>query len=176
MSEQVKRDFNYLRHSNYDNKYHLDIKPFDQVKALSSEYNSDISILLIDDTTGTATTIKTLKKYLENCFTDITTGVIECRWNTKMFNDEYSSFGMNDVDIITPLEYRHFRIFAEEIDYIRNSLIIKEKYSTNEFYSEEYIYDRVDFNEYIEESEILPCNKERLVKVIVNYRTMLLID
>ncbi len=167
--------FDYMRHSNYDNEQYLDIKPQEQVGLLSKKYDSDTSILLIDDTTGTATTIKTLKEFLKMNFTDITTCVIECRWNTKINNAEYSAFGMNDVDIISPLEYRHFKDFADEIDYIRDHKKIKIKYITTGFYKEKYIYNEINFRKYIESSEISKPNKKRLLKIIENYELITMI-
>lgn len=167
--DQAKWDFNYVRHSNYDNTHYLDLPLDEQINILSKQYTSDIPLLLIDDTTGTATTIKAIKKHLKKSFSDITTAVIECRWDTKIYNEEYPAFGMNDVDIISPLEYRHYRNFAEEIHYIKTKSDLSDKYKNNGFYKEQYIHKKMNFRRYIESSDIKPENKKKLEMIIENY-------
>lgn len=171
-SENIHRTFDYMRHSNYDNQHYIDINLSTQANLLNDKYDCNTSVLLIDDTAGTATTINSLRNKLKDYFTDIRTIVVECRWDSKLNNIDYPAFGLNDLDILTPLEYRHFKIFAAEIEYIKTDGNIRENYLSNGFYKESYIYDKIDFMKYLNESDINRINKNNLLKVVKNYKTM----
>lgn len=164
------KTFDYLRLSNYDNSHYLDTSVDNQVADLSSRYDTEDRLLLIDDNTGTATTIKGLKKELEVCFKNIITCVVECRWDTKLYNMNYSAFSMNDVDIITPLEYRHYKRFEEEINHMMTKPFIHEIYNGGNFYESDYIYNHIDFEKYLDTSEIKVKNKQRLLDITSKYK------
>ncbi|WP_430882460.1 hypothetical protein [Fusibacter sp. JL216-2] len=165
--------FDYLKFSTYDTGELIDISLRKQVELLGEKYSCDENILLIDDNTGTATTIKKLRTELECIFNNITTGVLECRWDTKIIESDYPAFNMNDIDIITPLCYRHFRRFENEIEYMKNVSIINAEFSFGEFYNLEFIFDQFDFESFLESSEITESNKSRLMTVISKYRSQI---
>lgn len=170
----IKRNiiFEYLRFSQYDNSIFFDLTLEEQVKDLRKKYNKEYKILLIDDNVGTGVTIKKIKSALEVCFKNIETCVVECRWETKIYNKEYPAFNINDIDIITPLEYRHFRRFDEEINYIKANTEIHNNYFQNKFYELNYIYNHMELEEYINTSEIFNENKQRILKIISKYKEM----
>jgi len=166
--------FEYLRFSTYDSEYYFDIPLNEQVRLLGEKYHSDENILLIDDNTGTATTIKKLESEIGNVFTNITTCVIECRWDTKIKPTDYPNypaFNLNDIDIITPLCYRHYRRFFNEIEHMRKADYLLSEYENCEFYSLEFIFDDFEFEKYLDTSEILESNKSRLMIIIDNYKS-----
>lgn len=165
--------FDYLKFSTYDAGELIDIPLHKQVEQLGEKYSSDANILLIDDNTGTATTMKKIRSELEYKFNNITTGVLECRWDTKIIKSDYPAFNLNDIDIITPLCYRHFRRFANEIEYMKNECTVNVEFASGEFYNLEFVFDQFDFENFIETSEITGSNKNRLMTVVSNYRSQL---
>ncbi|MBI9014680.1 MAG: hypothetical protein JEZ08_20755 [Clostridiales bacterium] len=169
---EFPKSFDYLRLSIYDNSHHIDTSVENQVIEMKRKYENSDELLLIDDNIGTGTTIRGLKEELEVCFENITTGVIECRWETKVHNSSYPAFHVNDVDIISPLEYRHYRRFDEEIEHMKTKTEIHKNYIANQFYKQNYIYDHIDFENYINNSEIIKTNKQRLLDITERYKQL----
>lgn len=169
-NSKYPRSYFYLRTSNYDNTHHLDLSVRDQVRILRNQLKNNAKIVLIDDNVGTGKTLRDLKKGLEAYFSDIMTCVIECRWEAKILNEEYPAFDLNEVDIITPLEYRYYKRFDEEIDYLNNNKDINKKYYENSFYSLDFVYNNHDFDEFISNSEINETNLKRLSNIVSKYK------
>ena len=137
--------YEYVRFSQYDSTHYCQFSLHEQIKVLKNQYPSDIKIILIDDNTGTATTIKAIKQELSEKFTNITTCVLECRWDTKIYNVNYPAFQLNDVDLITPLCYRHYKVFDEQIAYIKNDKKLHSCYKGGNFYKLNMIYNEIDY-------------------------------
>jgi hypothetical protein len=86
-----------------------------------------------------------------------------------MYHPDYPAFDMNQIDLITPLEYRHYGIIDEEIAYIRLSDKLSEKYKNN-FCNLEFVYNQCDFIDYLNNSEIKKDEKNRLLDIISKYK------
>lgn len=56
--------YEYVRFSRYDNTHYCESSLLDQVRLLSTQYPERTKILLIDDNTGTAITLKSIKQEL----------------------------------------------------------------------------------------------------------------
>lgn len=158
----------YVRYSNYDSLHYIDVGIDEQIMEIL-RYNGNIPLILIDDNVGTGTTLENLVDPLRRVFDTVYTGVIECRWDTKMYHIDYPAFDMNKIDLITPLEYRHYGIIDEEIAYIRMSNKLSEKYK-DVFYNLEFVYDECDFVDYLNNSEIKRDKKIRLLDIVSKYK------
>ena len=172
-SQEFPSVYEYMRVAYYDDSYFLDISLQEQVEYLSNKYGKSDAIVVIDDNTSTARTIRTLKTALEVYFDDVRTCVLECRWETKINNLSYPAFDMNDVCHIAPLEYRHYMRFAEELTYLCESNELNNHYYSESFYNLDYVYNKYDFEDIIQKSEINELNKERFLKVIDNHKLLM---
>lgn len=168
--EDLNQNMNieYVRYSNYDSSHYIDICIDEQIMEIF-RYNENIPLILIDDNVGTGMTIENLVIPLRRVFDTVYTGVIECRWDTKMYRIDYPAFDMNKIDLITPLQYRHYRIFDEEITDIRMSNKLSEKYKEN-FYNLKFVYDECDFVYYLNNSEIKRDKKIKLLDIVYKYK------
>jgi len=164
-------EYDYIRFSNYDTQQFMSKSPEEYSEDIKKKYGKNKKVMILDDNAGTGKTILSLKKLLENHFENITTGVIECRWDTKIKPSNYPAFNINAIDIITPLEYRHYAIFDEKIANIRSKDSLHPDYE-EAFYKSEFIYKKIDFEEYLNESEALPCNRARLKAIVKAYKQL----
>ena len=166
-----KISYEYVRYSRYDTSHFCQESLSEQVYHLSTKYPVASKIILIDDNTGTAITIKTIKNELLRYFTNITTGVLEYYWEAKIYNaDTYPAFQLDDIDLITPLCYRHFKILDEQINYIKNLKEIHTRYSQDSFNKLSMIYNEMDYSQYISKSSIDELRKLRILNIYERFR------
>lgn len=168
--------FSYVRTSNYDDSHYLDLSIEDQVERIKLKYDERCKITLVDDNVGTGQTIRALKKVLSRKFKDVLTCVLECRWETKVNSSDYPAFDMNEIDILTPLEYRHYKRFDDEIDNIINQETLNIRYHENKFYALNFVYDNYDFDDFISNSELNNDNLHRLKRITDKYKTLTTAD
>ncbi|WBW96328.1 phosphoribosyltransferase [Oceanirhabdus sp. W0125-5] len=166
-------NFEYVRLSNYDNSHYCEFSLSQQMKVLKNQYNENANVILLDDNTGTGSTIKGIKQELSKVFINITTGVLECRWDTKLYTSKfpnYPAFHLNDVDLITPLCYRHYKFFHDQIKYIKNSEKLHSWYNNGQFYKLKMIYHEMDYYTYINENCFDDTIKNRLLDIYENFK------
>ncbi len=166
-------NYEYVRLSNYDNLHYCQSSLSEQIQVLRMQYDKNINVILLDDNTGTGRTIKNIKQELSKEFTNITTGVLECRWDTKLFKlkyPNYTAFELNDVDLITPLCYRQYKIFDEQIEYIKNDKKLHYWYKNGQFYRLNMIYKEIDYYTYINENCADDTIKERMLNIYENFK------
>ncbi len=142
--------YEYVRFSKYDNDHYCELSLIDQVHLLSTQYPECTNIILIDDNTGTATTIKSVKQELLKYFKNISTCALEYYWEGKIFKSDYPAFQLNEIDLITPLCYRYFRILEEHLEFLKNETEINFRYDLVEFSKINMIYDKIDYSSYID--------------------------
>lgn len=167
------QSFSYLRSSSYDNTHHLDLSIEDQVGLLSNEYSKTAKVILIDDNVGTGTTMKTLKSVLGHAFDEVTTCVLECRWEPFFATAEYPSFDLNEIDLITPLEYRYYKRFDEEINHLKLSKDLNLKYYRDRFYKLNFVYNNHDFDDFLLRSNVIEDRFNRLQATIEKYKILM---
>jgi hypothetical protein len=141
--------YEYVRFSKYDKDHYCELSLLDQVHLLSAQYPECINIILIDDNTGTATTIKSVKQELLKYFKNISTCALEYYWEGKIFKSDYPAFQLNEIDLITPLCYRYFKILEEHLEFLKNETDINFRYDLVEFSKINMIYDKIDYFSYI---------------------------
>lgn len=168
--EDLSIEYDYIRYSNYDTHQFMSKGPEQYAKDIAKKFNPNTKIMIIDDNAGTGSTINKLKGILSTYFKNIHTCVVECRWDTKINDPTYPAFSINSIDIITPLEYRHYGYFDEKMLYIKLSDEIHDDYKKGMFYKLEFIYDLIDFDEFITKSEITKQNKKQLTSIISDYK------
>lgn len=142
-------EYEYVRFSKYDNTHYCELSLFDQVYLLSTQYPESTNILLIDDNTGTAITLKSIKQELLNYFKNISTCALEYYWEGKIFKTDYTAFQLDDIDLITPLCYRYFKILEEHLEFLKNGKEINFPYDLVKFSKINMIYDKIDYSLYI---------------------------
>lgn len=157
--------YEYVRFSKYDNNHYCELSLIDQVHLLSAQYPESTNILLIDDNTGTATTIKSIKQELLKYFKNISTCALEYYWEGKIFNADYPAFQLDEIDLITPLCYRYFKILEEHLKFLKNKEDINFRYDLVEFSKINMIYDKIDYSLYINNNCIEASTKTRIFSV-----------
>ena len=157
--------FEYVRFSKYDNAYYCELSLTDQVLLLSTQYPVSTNVLLIDDSTGTATTLKSIKQELLKNFNNISTCALEYYWEGKIFKADYPAFQLDEIDLITPLCYRHFTILLEQLEYLKNKENTNFRYDLNQFNDINMIYDKIDYYSYINSSGTENSTKTRILNI-----------
>lgn len=174
----VKRDvrkvnYEYVRFSRYDKSHYCEMPLFEQTCQLSTKYLNAENVILIDDNTGTALTIKTIKQELSKYFANITTCALEYYWEAKIYKaDTYSAFKLDDIDLITPLCYRHFTILDEQIEYIKHADKIHSRYKEGAFNKLNMIYQEIDYTQYILQSNIEESYKTRILDIYERFKAL----
>lgn len=141
--------YEYVRFSKYDNTHYCELSLPDQVRLLSAQYPESTKILLLDDNTGTATTLKSIRQELLKYFKNISTCALEYYWEGKIFRADYPAFQLDEIDLITPLCYRYFKILEEHLEFIKNEEDINFRYDLVKFSKINMIYDKIDYCLYI---------------------------
>lgn len=154
------KGYEYVRFSKYDKDHYCELTLPEQVYLLSTKYPECTSIMLIDDNTGTATTLKSIKQELLKYFNNITTCALEYYWEGKIFRSDYQAFELDDIDLITPLCYRYFKILEEHLEFLKNEKDRNFRYDLVQFSKVNMIYQKIDFCSYINDN----C-KETLAKI-----------
>lgn len=157
--------YEYVRFSKYDNNHYCELPLIDQVHLLSAQYPESTNILLIDDNTGTATTIKSIKQELLKYFKNISTCALEYYWEGKIFNADYPAFQLDEIDLITPLCYRYFKILEEHLKFLKNKEDNNFRYDLVEFSKINMIYDKIDYSLYINNNCIETSTKTRIFSI-----------
>lgn len=157
--------YEYVRFSKYDNNHYCELPLIDQVHLLSAQYPESTNILLIDDNTGTATTIKSIKQELLKYFKNISTCALEYYWEGKIFNADYPAFQLDEIDLITPLCYRYFKILEEHLKFLKNKKDNNFRYDLVEFSKINMIYDKIDYSLYINNNCIETSTKTRIFSI-----------
>lgn len=157
--------YEYVRFSKYDNNHYCELPLIDQVHLLSAQYPESTNILLIDDNTGTATTIKSIKQELLKYFKNISTCALEYYWEGKIFNADYPAFQLDEIDLITPLCYRYFKILEEHLKFLKNKKDNNFRYDLVEFSKINMIYDKIDYSSYINNNCIETSTKTRIFSI-----------
>ena len=151
--------YEYIRYSKYDNTHYCELSLLDQVRLVSTKYPESTNILLLDDSTGTATTLRFIKQELLKYFKNISTCALEYYWEGKIFKTDYPAFQLDEIDLITPLCYRYFKILLEHLEFLKNGKDNNFSYDLVEFSKINMIYDKIDYASYINNN----C-KELLIK------------
>jgi hypothetical protein len=154
------KGYEYVRFSKYDKDHYCELTLLEQAYLLSTKYPECTSIMLIDDNTGTATTLKSIKQELLKYFNNITTCALEYYWEGKIFRSDYQAFELDDIDLITPLCYRYFKILEEHLEFLKNEKDSNFRYDLVQFSKVNMIYQKIDFCSYINDN----C-KETLAKI-----------
>ena len=157
--------YEYVRFSKYDNNHYCELSLIDQVHLLSAHYPESTNILLIDDNTGTATTLKSIKQELLKHFKNISTCALEYYWEGKIFNADYPAFQLDEIDLITPLCYRYFKILEEHLKFLKNEKDINFRYDLVKFSKINMIYDKIDYCLYINNNCIETSTKTRIFSI-----------
>jgi hypothetical protein len=157
--------YEYVRFSKYDKDHYCELSLLDQVHLLSTQYPECTNIILIDDNTGTATTIKSIKQELLKYFKNISTCALEYYWEGKIFKSDYPAFHLNEIDLITPLCYRYFRILEDHLEFLKNETDINFRYDLVEFSKINMIYDKIDYCSYINANCTEKSTKTRIFNI-----------
>jgi hypothetical protein len=157
--------YEYVRFSKYDNAHYCELSLLDQVHLLSNQYPESTNVLLIDDSTGTATTLKSIKQELLKTFNNISTCALEYYWEGKIFRDDYSAFQLDEIDLITPLCYRHFTILLEQLEFLKNKEDTNFRYDLPQFNEIKMISDKIDYYSYINSSGTENSIKTRTLNI-----------
>nr|WP_314463049.1 hypothetical protein [uncultured Clostridium sp.] len=157
--------YEYVRFSKYDNTHYCELSLPDQVHLLSTQYPERTNILLIDDNTGTATTLKSIKQELLKYFKNISTSALEYYWEGKIFRTDYSAFQLDEIDLITPLCYRYFKILEEHLEFLKNEKDINFRYDLVKFSKINMIYDKIDYYLYINNDCTETSTKTRILNI-----------
>lgn len=167
--------YEYVRFSKYDNTHYCELSLLDQVHLLSHHYPESTNILLIDDSTGTAITLKSIKIELLKYFKKISTCALEYYWEGKIFKADYPAFQLDDIDLITPLCYRYFKILEEHIGYLKNVQDYNFRYDLVEFSKINMIYDKMDYCSYINSNCKEPSANIRTLNIYEKIKEIMLI-
>lgn len=167
--------YEYVRFSKYDNTHYCELSLLDQVHLLSHHYPESTNILLIDDSTGTAITLKSIKIELLKYFKKISTCALEYYWEGKIFKADYQAFQLDDIDLITPLCYRYFKILEEHIEYLKNVQDYNFRYDLVEFSKINMIYDKMDYCSYINSNCKEPSANIRTLNIYEKIKEIMLI-
>lgn len=167
--------YEYVRFSKYDNTHYCELSLLDQVHLLSHHYPESTNILLIDDSTGTATTLKSIKIELLKYFNKISTCALEYYWEGKIFKADYQAFQLDDIDLITPLCYRYFKILEEHIEFLKNVQDYNFRYDLVEFSKINMIYDKMDYCSYINNNCKEPSANIRTLNIYEKIKEIMLI-
>ena len=167
--------YEYVRFSKYDNTHYCELSLLDQVHLLSHHYPESTNILLIDDNTGTAITLKSIKIELLKYFKKISTCALEYYWEGKIFKADYPAFQLDDIDLITPLCYRYFKILEEHIEYLKNVQDYNFRYDLVEFSKINMIYDKMDYCSYINSNCKEPSANIRTLNIYEKIKEIMLI-
>lgn len=167
--------YEYVRFSKYDNTHYCELSLLDQVHLLSHHYPESTNILLIDDSTGTAITLKSIKIVLLKHFKKISTCALEYYWEGKIFKADYQAFQLDDIDLITPLCYRYFKILEEHIEYLKNVQDYNFRYDLVEFSKINMIYDKMDYCSYINSNCKEPSANIRTLNIYEKIKEIMLI-
>nr|WP_024835902.1 hypothetical protein [Clostridium sp. 12(A)] len=167
--------YEYVRFSKYDNTHYCELSLLDQVHLLSHHYPESTNILLIDDSTGTAITLKSIKIELLKYFKKISTCALEYYWEGKIFKADYPAFQLDDIDLITPLCYRYFKILEEHIEYLKNVQDYNFRYDLVEFSKINMIYDKMDYCSYINSNCKEPSANIRTLNIYEKIKEIMLI-
>ncbi len=157
--------YDYVRFSKYDNTHYCELSLPDQVHSLSTQYPESTNILLIDDNTGTATTLKSIKQELLKYFKNISTCALEYYWEGKIFRTDYPAFQLDEIDLITPLCYRYFKILEEHLEFLKNGKDINFRYDLIKFSKINMIYDKIDYCLYINNNCTETSTKTRILNI-----------
>jgi hypothetical protein len=157
--------YEYVRFSKYDKDHYCELSLLDQVYLLSTQYPECTNIILIDDNTGTATTIKSIKQELLKYFKNISTCALEYYWEGKIFKSDYPAFQLNEIDLITPLCYRYFKILEEHLEFLKDEINIDFRYDLVKFSKIEMIYDKIDYYSYINSNCTETSTKTRILNI-----------
>ena len=157
--------YEYVRFSKYDNTHYCELSLPDQVHLLGTQYPENTNILLIDDNTGTATTIKSIKQELLKYFKNISTCALEYYWEGKIFRTDYPAFQLDEIDLITPLCYRYFKILEEHLEFLKNGKDINFRYDLIKFSKINMIYDKIDYSLYINNNCTETSTKTRILSI-----------
>lgn len=167
--------YEYVRFSKYDNTHYCELSLLDQVHLLSHHYPESTNILLIDDSTGTAITLKSIKIELLKYYKKISTCALEYYWEGKIFKADYQAFQLDDIDLITPLCYRYFKILEEHIEYLKNVQDYNFRYDLVEFSKINMIYDKMDYCSYINNNCKEPSANIRTLNISEKIKEIMLI-
>lgn len=157
--------YEYVRFSKYDNTHYCELSLLDQVHLLSTQYPESTNILLIDDNTGTATTLKSIKQELLKYFKNISTCALEYYWEGKIFRADYRAFQLDEIDLITPLCYRYFKILEEQLEFLKNGKDINFRYDLVKFSKINMIYDKIDYCLYINNNCTETSKKTKILNI-----------
>ena len=157
--------YDYVRFSKYDNNHYCELSLPDQVNLLSTQYPENTNILLIDDNTGTGTTLKSIKQELLKYFKNITTCALEYYWEGKIFRADYPAFQLDEIDLITPLCYRYFKILEEHLEFLKDGKGINFRYDLVRFNQINMIYDEIDYYSFINNNYIETSTKTRILSI-----------
>ncbi len=157
--------YEYVRFSKYDNNHYCELSLIDQVHLISAQYSESTNILLIDDNTGTATTLRSIKQELLKYFNNISTCALEYYWEGKIFNADYPAFQLDEIDFITPLCYRYFKILEEHLRFLKNEKDINFRYDLVKFSKINMIYDKIDYYLYINNNCTETSTKTRIFSI-----------
>lgn len=157
--------YDYVRFSKYDNNHYCELSLPEQVSLLSTQYPENMNILFIDDNTGTGTTLKSIKQELLKFFKNISTGAIEYYWEGKVFRADYQAFQLDEIDLITPLCYRYFRILEEHLEILKNEKDINFRYDVVRFNKINMIYEEIDYYLYINSMCLETSTKTKILSI-----------
>ena len=157
--------YEYVRFSKYDNTHYCELSLLDQVHRLSTQYPESTNILLIDDNTGTATTLKSIKQELLKYFENISTCALEFYWEGKIFKTDYTAFQLDDIDLITPLCYRYFKILEEHLEFLKNGKDTNFPHDLDKLSKINMIYDKIDYCLYIKNNCMDNSKKTRVLNI-----------
>ncbi len=157
--------YEYVRFSRYDNTHYCELSLHDQVHLLCTQYTESTNISLIDDNTGTATTLKSIKQELLKYFKNISTCALEFYWEAKIFKADYPAFQLDEIDLITPLCYRYFKILEEHLEFLKNREEIYFRYDLVKFSKINMIYDKIEYCLYINNNCIETSTKIRTFSI-----------
>ena len=108
-------------------------------------------------------------------FKKISTCALEYYWEGKIFKADYQAFQLDDIDLITPLCYRYFKILEEHIEYLKNVQDYNFRYDLVEFSKINMIYDKMDYCSYINSNCKEPSANIRTLNIYEKIKEIMLI-
>lgn len=157
--------YEYVRFSKYDNTHYCELSLPDQIHLIRSKYPKSTNILLLDDNTGTATTLNAIKQELLKDFINISTCALEYYWEGKIFRTDYPAFQLHEIDFITPLCYRYFKILEEHLEFLKDKKESTFPHEIVNFSTITMIYDRIDYRSYINSTNIESSTQTKILNI-----------